>query len=130
MTDNKYRIHGAITLSVRFSPWIPLTCSIKERMETKKRATIVNLFYHFTDLAAIQVAARNLWYSEFTDDSKFQFHTNLEWTRVYFVKQRPPRVDDLDVLGRLTPSKYGNQEFTKRTHLNTQLERTNLNTPT
>jgi hypothetical protein len=31
----------------------------------------------------------------------------------------PPRVDHLDVMARLTPSKNGNQEFTKRTHLNT-----------
>jgi hypothetical protein len=45
----------------------------------------VNLFHHFTDLSVVQVAASNRWYSEFTDDSKDQFHTNLEWTRVYFV---------------------------------------------
>jgi hypothetical protein len=36
-------------------------------------------------MSVIQVAASNRWYSEFTDDSKDQFHTNLEWTRVYFV---------------------------------------------
>jgi hypothetical protein len=40
----------------------------------------VNLFHNFTDLSVTQVAAGNRWYSEFTDDSKDQFHTNLEWT--------------------------------------------------
>jgi hypothetical protein len=31
----------------------------------------------------------------------------------------PPRVDHLDVVGRLPPTKNGNQEFTKRPDLNT-----------
>jgi hypothetical protein len=31
----------------------------------------------------------------------------------------PPRVDHLDVVGGLTPSKNGNQEFTKRPGLKT-----------
>jgi hypothetical protein len=38
---------------------------------------------------------------------------------MYLEKRTRPRVDHLDVVGRLTPSKNGNQEFTKRTHLNT-----------
>jgi hypothetical protein len=34
--------------------------------------------------------------------------------------RHPPRLDHLDVVGRLTPSKNGNQEFTKRPDLNTR----------
>jgi hypothetical protein len=50
----------------------------------------VNLFSHFTDLSVKEVAASNRWYSEYTDDSQDQFHTNLEWTRAYFVNNFDP----------------------------------------
>jgi hypothetical protein len=50
----------------------------------------LNLFSHFTDLSVKEVAASNRWYSEYTDDSQDQFHTNLEWTRAYFVNNFDP----------------------------------------
>jgi hypothetical protein len=43
-----------------------------------------HLFYNFTEVSVAQVAASNRWYSEYTDDARDQFHTNLEWSRVYF----------------------------------------------
>jgi hypothetical protein len=44
----------------------------------------VNLFHNITEVSVAQVAASNRWYSEYTDDARDQFHTNLEWSRVYF----------------------------------------------
>jgi hypothetical protein len=43
-----------------------------------------NLFYSFTEVSVAQVAASNRWYSKYTDDTRDQFHTNLERSRVYF----------------------------------------------
>jgi hypothetical protein len=51
---------------------------------------------------------------------------NKLWNHILFLKMKrdgtiPPRVDHLDVVGRLTPSKNRNPESTKRPDLNTQI---------
>jgi hypothetical protein len=59
----------------------------------------------------LDYTTRNVGYS--TDNGAYYYyHKEEDWPVTFSMEETPPQVDHLDVVGRLTPSMNGNQEFT------------------